>query len=139
MFRRTPLTVPALILLLASACGGASNAETTDKPADGPDLSSVDFEDARGVDEVVVEVRDNSFSAPYVEVDAGTTVIFTNVGRTEHNVYPVADGAFTPIDATDLEPDEAREITFDEPGEVPYYCTLHGSTTKGMVGAIRVV
>ena len=30
-------------------------------------------------------------------------------------------------------------MVFDEPGEYPYYCTLHGTETAGMVGTIRVV
>ena len=29
--------------------------------------------------------------------------------------------------------------TFNAPGYYRYYCSLHGSPTKGMVGAIRVV
>jgi plastocyanin len=51
----------------------------------------------------------------------------------------VEDGAFEPIEIADLQPGDASSITFDEPGEYPYYCSLHGTTTKGMVGAIRVL
>jgi len=43
------------------------------------------------------------------------------------------------VDATALEPHESATITLDEPGDVAFYCTLHGSTTKGMMGALRVV
>ena len=38
-----------------------------------------------------------------------------------------------------LPPDAVATLTLDEPGDYAYYCTLHGTTTKGMVGAIRVV
>ena len=86
-----------------------------------------------------MEARDNTFDQQYIEVKAGTPITFTNVGRTEHNLYPVSEGSFAPVDAADLEPDETATITIDEPGDVAYYCTLHGSTTKGMVGAIRIV
>jgi plastocyanin len=145
MIHRTPLAAALVALALAvSACGGTSGAssdaeDTTTTVAAGPDLTDVTFEDATDATTVEVQARDNSFEPQFVEVKAGTSVTFTNVGRTEHNVYPAVDGAFAPVDATDLEPDEAATITFDEPGDVPYYCTLHGTTTKGMVGAIRVV
>ena len=141
MFRRTRLAVPLIPLVLwAGACSDTSSADPADeRPVDGPDVPAADFRDARELAQVEVDVRDNTFDEQYLEVTAGTTVTFRNVGRTEHNVYPVADGTFSPIDATDLEPDETGAITFDEPGDVAYYCTLHGTTTKGMVGAIRVV
>ena len=141
MFRRTRLTVPLLPLVLwVASCSGSSGAGTApEPPAEESDLPAIEFHDARDLAEVEVEVRDNTFDEQYLEVKAGTTITFKNVGRTEHNVYPVADGTFAPIDATALEPDEAGSVTLEEPGEVAYYCTLHGTTTKGMVGAIRVV
>lgn len=104
-----------------------------------PDLSAETFKDQSGRAEVVVDARDNTFRAAYIEVDPGTTITFRNVGRTEHDVYPVVEDAFTPITAEMLQPKDKSEITFDEPGEYPYYCTLHGTTTKGMVGAVRVL
>jgi plastocyanin len=137
---------PALIALtlVVGACSGASGTEAAGSQdegpsTEGPDQSGAAFADATGLAAVEVEVRDNTFDEQFLEVTAGTTITFANVGRTEHNVYPVADGAFAPIDATELGPDDSRAITFEEPGEVPYYCTLHGTTTKGMVGTIRVV
>ena len=143
MFRptRPALLLVAATFILAGACSDAAGDEGggEPEPAPGPDLSGVTFEDATALAVVEIDVRDNTFDAQHLEVSAGTTITFTNVGRTEHNVYPAEDGAFTPIDATDLEPGEARMLTLEEPGVVPYYCTLHGTTTKGMVGAIRVV
>jgi plastocyanin len=146
MSRRTPVTSALVaLLLLAGACGGTSAADAPSEEAPsttvatGPDLSAVAFEDATGTAEVEVQARDNTFNAQFTEVSAGTTITFTNVGRTEHNVYPVVDGEFAPVDATDLEPHESASITLDEPGDVAFYCTLHGSTTKGMMGALRVV
>ena len=141
MFRRTRLTVPLIPLVLwAGACSDASSADPADeRPAEGSDLSAVEFHDASDLAEVEVDVRDNTFDEQYLEVKAGATITFKNVGRTEHNVYPVVDGTFSPIDATELEPDETGSVTLDDPGEVSYYCTLHGTTTKGMMGVIRVV
>ena len=127
------------------ACGSGEPAPQTSptttaaKAAEGPDLLAVTFEDATGQEAVAIQARDNSYLPEYVEIDAGTTVTFTNKGRNQHNVYPTVEGSFATIDTDDFEPGESAEVTFTEPGDYPYYCTLHGTKRKGMVGAIRVV
>jgi plastocyanin len=143
---------PVLALLctaafLLTACGDgeaavpASDAvDTTVAPADDVvDLSDKEFEDLTGQSEVAVTARDNTFAPGYIEISVGTTVTFTNRGRNQHNVLPANEGAFEPIEVEDLEPGTSASLTFDEPGDYPYYCSLHGTKTKGMVGAIRVV
>ncbi len=146
--RRFSAAVIALAALGLGACGGgedATGAAVTAPAAqapggsDVPDLSEMDFKDLTDQTEVTVRAQDNTFIAAYITVKAGTTVTWTNRGRTEHNVLPVVDGAFAPIEVDDLEPGMSASITFDEPGDFPYYCSLHGTKTKGMVGAVRVV
>lgn len=137
----------AVFALTLSACGDGESATpdttvTTTAPSAGddvPDLSVEEFEDLTAESGVDVTARDNTFVSDYITVKAGTTVTWTNRGRTEHNVLPVTDGAFEPIEISDLEPGMSASITFDEPGDYPYYCSLHGTKTKGMVGAVRVV
>lgn len=128
----------AVLLAIGSsvvpACGSDDAPATT-----GVDLSGKPFEDRTGSAVVEIDAVDNAFRPAYVEISPGTTVTFTNRGRTQHNVLPVAEGAFDPIEVDELEPGTSRSLTFDEPGDYPYYCSLHGTTTKGMVGAIRVV
>lgn len=127
-----PLAALVIGAALVAGCGG------DDGGAEGVDIGDEDFEDLTGSDDVTVEALDNNFSPKYVEVDAGATVTFSNEGRNQHNVFPAEDGAFAPIETSDLGPGESASITFEEPGDYPYYCTLHGTTTKGMVGGIRV-
>lgn len=137
----------AATMLVTVSCGsgestsGIEDSPETTEPVGGVDLTEKDFEDLTGQAEVVVQARDNTFIPGYIEVSPGTTVTFRNVGRTEHNVIPVEDGAFEPIEATEFEPKAAVEMTFESEGTYPYpyYCSLHGTTTKGMVGAVRVV
>ena len=105
----------------------------------GVDLSKAEFDDLTAEAEPVVDAVDNLFKPPYITVKAGTTVTFRNDGRNSHNVYPAAEGDFEPLDTESFEPGTESTITFDEAGDFAYYCTLHGTTTKGMVGAIRVV
>lgn len=141
----------ALLALAPVACGSDdddTSATTTTTIAPGgtgdgdvemPDLTDETFKDLTGRSEVVIDARDNTFRDAYIEVDPGTTITFRNVGRTEHDVYPVVDGAFPAIPADALEPGDRGTVTFDESGEFAYYCTLHGTTTRGMVGAVRVL
>lgn len=145
---RSLATAGAVALaLVLSACGDgeaatpATTAPNTTAPVSGDvvDLSEKEFEDRTGESAVSVQARDNTFLPAYIEVEAGTTVTFTNRGRNQHNVLPTTEGAFPAIEVEDLEPGTSQDITFDEPGDYPYYCSLHGTKTKGMVGAVRVL
>ena len=147
---RSLLIIAALTATTAitTGCGSGESAApiseaatvTTKAPGGaGPDLSAESFTDLTGESTVSVQARDNSFVKPYIEVSAGTVVEFTNKGRTQHNVIPVTDGAFAEIPTGDFEPKATDSITLTEPCDYAYYCSLHGTTTKGMVGAIRVL
>jgi plastocyanin len=142
---RTRRLLPLLVLpvlLAAAACGGGDGATASPTSVDAatePDEGDVAFDDLTGQDEVVIQVRDNSFVGQHVTVSAGTTVTFDNRGRNPHNAVPVESGAFAEVPTHSLQPGQAATVAFDEPGEYAYYCTLHGTETAGMVGTIRVV
>jgi len=125
-----------LVMLLALTVGLSGCGDSSDDS--GVDLSGVEFQDLTGEDAVVVEGVDNSFRPAYIEVKAGTEVTFRNGGRANHNVLPAKTGDFKGIETTAFTPGDEATITFDEPGDRPYYCSLHGTKTKGMIGAIRV-
>jgi plastocyanin len=122
------LTLAALALV---ACGEEASVSTSDVPAS-------EFVDRTGQAEVVVRARDNVFQPKYVTVSPGTRVVFDNVGRNPHNAIPVEEGAFEEVPTDELQPGDRATVRFDEPGSYPYYCSLHGTTTRGMVGEIRV-
>ncbi|WP_421119033.1 plastocyanin/azurin family copper-binding protein [Aquihabitans daechungensis] len=125
---------PAIPMTQAATATTAPAGEAT-----GPDLSAETFTDLTGESTVDVQARDNSFVEPYIEVSAGTQVDFTNKGRNQHNVIPTTDGAFAEIPVEDFQPKDEGSITFALPGDYTYYCSLHGTPTKGMIGAIRVL
>jgi plastocyanin len=84
-----------------------------------------------------VDVVDNSFRPETIEIAAGAEIEWTNLGRSTHDVLPVeGDGWGVPAEA--FEPDATYRHRFTEPGTYAYYCSLHGTTTKGMVGSIVV-
>lgn len=142
----TTAAFAASVLLLAgcgeSDPGGAAEEGNT---ADEATQEAIDLMDEgkvateTGEEEVVVDAVDNNFKPKYIEVSKGTAVRFVNEGRNIHNVLPVQEGAFEPIEADEFDPEDEDVIVFDEVGEFPYYCSLHGTKTKGMIGGIRVV
>lgn len=143
--RIRPILLLSALVVVAAGCGSGepatpmSGAATTTTINAGPDLSKADFADETGKTAVGVKARDNAFETQYIEVSPGTKVTFTNEGEQPHNIKPANEGAFKPVETLDFEPTETTTITFDEPGEYSYYCSLHGTPTKGMTGSIRVV
>jgi plastocyanin len=84
-----------------------------------------------------VDAIDNTFRPDAIEVAAGAEVHWVNRGRNEHNVLPV-EGDDWGVEADDFAPEDEYTHRFTEPGTYAYYCSLHGTTTQGMVGEIVV-
>jgi len=118
-----------LAMVAVTSCGGSA-----DGSASGVSL----------VEGVTAEVQgvDNSFRPETLTVAAGTEVVFTNKGRANHNVVPNPDDPdrtdWGVIEAAKFAPGDVYTHRFTEPGEYRYYCTLHGTKNKGMVGTITV-
>jgi plastocyanin len=72
-----------------------------------------------------------------VRVVSGTQVVWTNRGRNDHDVQPVHRDAFGVMPAAFV-PGDSYSHVFATPGTYAYYCTLHGTKTKGMVGTVVV-
>ena len=132
--------------LVLLALGSSALAACADDSADGsadagatvPAASSETFEDMTGERHVTIQARDNTFVAEHVVISTGTEVTFDNRGRNPHNALPVEEGAFPEVATDDLQPGDEATVVFDEAGEYPYYCSLHGTETAGMIGTIRV-
>ena len=69
------------------------------------------------------------FSPAVIEVDAGSTVTWTNHDNFPHSVG-LLDGSDT---VKQLPIGESATITFSEPGTVYYHCTIHPSQMHGKV------
>ncbi len=87
---------------------------------------------------VRVEAIDNRFVPGRIKVRAGTRVEFRNAGRNDHNVLPIDGGGFR-LDVEDFPPGAQASFRFARDGVYRYYCSLHGTARRGMIGVVIVV
>ena len=134
--RRTTAVVATLslgALVLGTGCGADSSA-SRDAAADTPPVTH----GAPQSGAVQVGAVDNNFQAETVTVTAGSTVTWTNAGRNDHNVKPV-DGSAFGVDTAGFAPGASYTATFSEPGTYHYFCSIHGTAARGMIGTVVVV
>jgi plastocyanin len=150
--RRTGVLAAVVVLGLGlGACGGDDDSAGGDRLSGGDQGAGAEPEgnggeeqppppeDVVDVDTDPADVRaiDNTFDAEAIRVPAGTTVRWTNRGRQDHDVVP-AEGDAWGVPVEDFAPGAVYEHTFDQPGTYSYYCTIHGTAARGMVGAVVV-
>ena len=120
------LAIPVAAALLAAGCGGSAADE--ERPA---------TERAASSDTTAVTIKAFQYDPDPLEIEAGTTVTWTNQDATTHTVTAgtrkqpdrkAFDGKFAQ--------DETFEHTFDEPGTYDYYCALHSG--PGMTAQVVV-
>ena len=96
--------------------------------------------------EHTVLVVDSAFQPAELTIEAGDTVTWTNQGALPHNVV-ADDGSFRCAEGCDGmggdgNPSTAAwsfSLTFDDPGDIPYFCEVHGAAGGiGMAGTITV-
>ncbi|HEX6422081.1 MAG TPA: plastocyanin/azurin family copper-binding protein [Acidimicrobiales bacterium] len=144
--RRAALATLALLLAVGAAAGcGGDDGDDGDGGLASGDADAGGGVPAGAPDDVVVldgsdvdvQALDNTFRAQNVQVRPGTSVTWTNVGRNEHDVLP-AEGDAWGVEVDDFQPGDVYSHTFDDPGVYHYYCSIHGTTTAGMIGAVVV-
>jgi plastocyanin len=140
--RRLALSALALVLAagVAGACGGDGDddgglAGEGDESSSGPEVPD-DLVVMEGM-EVEVEALDNTFRAQDIQISPGATVIWTNEGRNDHDVLPT-EGDDWGVEVEGFAPGDVYEHTFETPGVYSYYCSIHGTTTAGMIGTVVV-
>jgi plastocyanin len=135
------LLVVCAVVLLVGACGKDDKTSVVNDASELP-KHIVDLRgksDDSEYPEVKIPVKDNIFEKQSIRIDPGTKVEWTNVGRSAHDILPVgASAAGFGAEEVDFQPGATYEFTFKKPGVYRYYCHLHGSETRGMVGLIVV-
>jgi plastocyanin len=136
---RPRLAVPLVGLLFAAACGGGNGdggGLTSGGTADANDDGLADVVVMDG-SEVQVSALDNTFRVANIQVKPGTKIVWENKGRNDHDVLPVSGDTWG-VQPDGFAPGDVYSTTFDQPGVYRYYCSIHGTTEEGMVGAVVV-
>lgn len=130
--------------MLTAACGSSSggSGSKTAPPAAFPNVVDMRAKATGSYPEVDVAVVDNDFVPAAIRINPGTTVHWKNGGRGPHDLV-AADpkqnfGKKFGISANAFGVGAVYEFRFDTPGVYGYYCSLHGSPTKGMIGEVVV-
>jgi plastocyanin len=134
---RSPRARALLGLLAALLAGGFLLGACSD---DGDDEGSSDEGTTEGGEEEAadaapvagdaVTIADFAFDPPNLQVEAGTTVTFTNDDSATHTATAEDDS----FDTGDLDQGASGEVTLDEPGTYAYFCNIHNY----MTGSITV-
>lgn len=84
---------------------------------------------------VSVSMVDNSYSPGSVTITAGTTVEWTNNGQMPHTVTSGAPGQNEGqiFESGRVSTGGKFRFTFNQRGQFPYFCTIHGSIMSGLV------
>lgn len=138
--RRAVLCSLTVLLALGGAAGcGDDDGGAGDLSASG-DGGTAEVPDDVVVldgDDVSVAAIDNTFRPENVQVAPGTTVTWSNDGRNDHDVLPTEGDAWG-VEVDGFQPGDEYSYTFAEPGVYNYYCSIHGTKTAGMIGAVVV-
>jgi plastocyanin len=135
---RTAL-LAALLVATGAALAACGDDDASSSGGDGDGLAGEGDEPSGEVpdDVVVVEGAEVRVRAPHIQIRPGATVTWTNDGRNEHDVLPVEGDAWG-VEVADFQPGDTYEHTFSDPGVYDYYCSIHGTTTAGMIGTVVV-
>jgi len=125
------LAVAALFLALG-ACSSGSSA-----PAVSP-LQRAIRRAAVTPAPAAITVADDVFEPKLIKVRADSDITFTNTGHRLHDVIPVDGGGFR-ITTDELRPGVSKTVRVAAPGTYRYFCSIHGTATRGMRGTIVVV
>ena len=139
------LTLLLLAVLVLAACGGSdssSSAATTGPATPTSTPSPTQSASGGGGSTVAVSIKDFAFSPAKIEIQAGTTVTWTNEDSAPHTVTATKsddlDAALSGLfDSGDLQQGDTFSYTFDKAGDYYYECTIHASM-KSMHAEVEV-
>ncbi|HZO07378.1 MAG TPA: cupredoxin family copper-binding protein [Solirubrobacterales bacterium] len=106
------LLVPALVALslALASCGGGDDTDETTAIGGGNGTAATE-----------VEIVEFAYDPDPIEVEAGSTVSWTNEDSAPHTAT-ADDGSF---DTDTLDKGKTGKVTFEEAGTFPYFCEIH--------------
>src|SRR6478752_5555433 len=94
---RSVAAVAAFLLVLAGCADNGTDSASNNKPAAAAtsfEIPTGELKDMTGQATVEIKAVDNSLEPQYVEITAGTQVVWKNEGHNEHDIVPGVDGEF---------------------------------------------
>ncbi len=110
------LVVVVAAVVVFTRGGGSSNKGNVNKPKPTPVV--FDSQSAN------VDVVDNKFTPPIIQIKRGTTVTWHFKGNVSHTVTSVA-GTGMKFDSGGRTKGMTYDVTFNTPGKFDYYCNIH--------------
>jgi plastocyanin len=127
-------TLAAALAVLAIACGNNYSSPATPSPTPAPSPAPAPTpgttSSAVSIPTGAEVLGNRAFSPDTLEVDAGTTVTWTNTDSVAHTSTSNATG----WDSGIISPGRQFSFTYQTPGTFPYHCAIH----PGMVGTVVV-
>jgi plastocyanin len=81
---------------------------------------------------IVITMKSLSFEPKKLEIQPGTSIVWTNKSRTKHTTTSDDDGKS--FDSGFIAPGESsKAIRFDREGEFTYHCKIHGRMMSGKI------
>jgi plastocyanin len=118
----TRLALVALLALGLAACGGSSKSSTPQAPVD-----------MRGKSVVEIVAQNNAFTPKLLLISPDTKVTWTNKDAVAHDIKATTNtanfGAPFGVGVGQFGPGATYSFTFNNAGQFPYLCTIHGLMT----------
>lgn len=83
--------------------------------------------------DAAVTIQNFAFDPDSIEVDAGSTITWTNEDGVTHTVTAGEPGSAEDTFDQTLDAGDSVDIDFDGPGTYPYFCAIHPSMTAEVV------
>ena len=129
--RRRLLAVYALVVLVALACGPPPPPPT---PVPSPTLEPLP------ANPVIVEVDVTSFSYKDLDIEVGTTVMWTNLGPGFHTIThtPTEIGQELEwVSSGNMPKGRQFRHTFNKVGRFRYVCNIHAAAERGFITVVE--
>jgi len=123
-------TLAAAFAVLAVACGSNDTSPSSPAPVPTPVPTPGGASSAISIPVGAEVLGNRAFTPDQVEIDAGTTVTWTNTDSVAHTSTSNASG----WDSGIIAPGRQFSFTYQTPGTFPYHCAIH----PGMVGTVVV-
>jgi plastocyanin len=115
------------IALIGCGNGAPTSSTGTGGPCPGKTAAS-----GLGTVAKTIDATDNLvFSPANNTIGAGEVIEFKNTGSVEHNV--TFSGALSCLSDNTLDPGATWDVEFNNPGSVPYICTIHAPNMAGVI------